>query len=100
MICRVIPADVVFAKLPKHVLEAGDARGRELIEARAPRHVRETVGLMQVAVANAAGTSQDQVSKVERREDLMVSTLEKYIAAMGAPAIRRDPWSLRRSTEP
>jgi DNA-binding XRE family transcriptional regulator len=80
---RAIPAHEVFAKLPAHVREAGEARGRELVQEYTLRQVREAVSLTQAAVAKAAHTTQDQVSKIERREDLMVSTLEKHIAALG-----------------
>lgn len=78
-----ISAHEVFAKLPKDVREAGEARGRELVQEYTLRQVREAVSLTQAAVAKAASTTQDQVSKIERRDDLMVSTLEKHIAALG-----------------
>lgn len=80
---RAIPARDVFAKLPSNVREAGEARGRELVQEYTLRQVREAVSLTQAAVAKAASTTQDQVSKIERRDDLMVSTLEKHIAALG-----------------
>ncbi len=100
---RAIPAHEVFAKLPKHVREAGEARGRELVQAYTLRQVREAVSLTQAAVAKASDSTQDQVSKIERRDDLMVSTLEKHIAALGGklkmvvdiPGIEPIPLSLK-----
>jgi transcriptional regulator with XRE-family HTH domain len=45
--------------------------------------VREARGLTQQEVAKTLRTSQANVSKMEKRADLMVSTLAKYIHAMG-----------------
>lgn len=83
MTYRAIPAEEVFAKFPKHVREAGEARGRQLVEEYTLQQVRNAVSLTQGEVALAAGTTQDQVSKLERRHDLMISTLEKHVAALG-----------------
>ncbi len=50
------------------------------------RTVREAVGKTQVAVAEAAQMDQSDVSRLESREtfgDCQVSTLERYIAALG-----------------
>jgi Helix-turn-helix domain len=50
------------------------------------RTVREAVGKTQVAVAQAAQMDQADVSRLEGREafgDCQVSTLERYVAALG-----------------
>lgn len=46
--------------------------------------VRATFGLTQQAVADRMGISQSDVSKLERRKDLRLSTLRAYLAALGA----------------
>ncbi len=45
--------------------------------------VRQGLGRSQAAVGAALGISQSDVSKLERRHDLRVSSLQRYIAALG-----------------
>ena len=45
--------------------------------------MRELLGKTQVEVATALKMSQGQVSETERREDLLLSTLRRYVEALG-----------------
>jgi transcriptional regulator with XRE-family HTH domain len=45
--------------------------------------LRESLGLRQVEVAERLGTNQGGVSRLERREDLYLSTLREYVVALG-----------------
>jgi transcriptional regulator with XRE-family HTH domain len=45
--------------------------------------VRLLLGKTQVEVATALKMSQGQVSETERREDLLLSTLRRYVEALG-----------------
>jgi transcriptional regulator with XRE-family HTH domain len=65
---------------------------RKKIEARAAQLIAEELTLQklrrarkltQVRMAKALGIGQDGVSKLEKRTDLMISTLRKSIQAMG-----------------
>lgn len=65
---------------------------RKKIEARATQLIAEELTLQklrrarkltQVRMAKALGIGQDGVSKLEKRTDLMISTLRKSIQAMG-----------------
>jgi DNA-binding XRE family transcriptional regulator len=65
---------------------------RKKIEARATqlmaeemtlRELRQARKLTQVRMAKALGISQDGVSRLEKRSDLLLSTLRKTIEAMG-----------------
>lgn len=47
------------------------------------QELRKARELSQVQLAQALETSQSEVSKIERRTDLYVSTLRSYIEAMG-----------------
>ena len=47
------------------------------------QELRRARKLTQVRVAKALGVSQDGISKLERRSDLMLSTLRKTVEAMG-----------------
>src|SRR5581483_11364953 len=45
--------------------------------------LREACNMTQVQVAQALGSSQANVSKLERRGDLYLSTLSEYVEALG-----------------
>jgi DNA-binding XRE family transcriptional regulator len=60
------------------------ARAAELVaEELSLRDVRRAHKLTQARVAKALGISQDQVSRLEQRSDLLLSTLRKYVESMG-----------------
>ena len=48
------------------------------------RMLREGMGRSQAEVAAALGTDQGEVSRIERRGDLRLSTLRRYAEAVGA----------------
>lgn len=48
------------------------------------RGIREGLNVTQVQVAEALGIEQGDVSKLERRNDVRVSTLRRYAKALGA----------------
>ena len=68
------------------------AARREKIEARAAklvaqemtlRELREALTLTQTRIAEILEIGQDSVSRLEKRTDLLLSTLRSYIEAMG-----------------
>jgi DNA-binding XRE family transcriptional regulator len=59
-------------------------RARKGSERVSLRTVRETVGKTQVDLAKALGTDQGEVSRIERRPDVLLSTVRRYAAALGA----------------
>jgi len=54
----------------------------ELLEANLAE-LRRAVGVTQVAAAERAEMTQSELSKIERREDHLVSTLRRYVRALG-----------------
>ena len=61
-----------------------EARAAELIaEEMTLRELRRARKLTQVRMAKALGITQDSVSRLEKRSDLLLSTLRKTIKAMG-----------------
>jgi DNA-binding XRE family transcriptional regulator len=61
-----------------------EARAAELIEEEMTlRELRTARQLTQVRMAKALGITQDSVSRLERRSDLLLSTLRKTVEAMG-----------------
>ncbi len=60
------------------------ARAAEIVaEEMTLRELRKARQLTQVCVARALGITQDSVSRLEKRSDLLLSTLRKTVEAMG-----------------
>lgn len=64
-------------------LAAVEARTQELLREMPLVELRRQLNLTQEALADALGTSQASVSKLERRSDIYLSTLRRYVEAMG-----------------
>ncbi|WP_290997157.1 helix-turn-helix domain-containing protein [Hyphomicrobium sp.] len=73
-------------------MQSLDAKRRKKIEARATELVAEEMSLRdlrkaldktQVKIAKTLGIKQDGVSRIEKRSDLLLSTLRSYVEAMG-----------------
>ena len=63
---------------------AVEARAAELIAHEASlRALRKAAGKTQVDVAAALGIKQENVSRIERQADLLLSTLSRYVHAIG-----------------
>ncbi len=61
-----------------------EARAAKLISLEMSlRELRRARKLTQTRLAKKLGVSQDSVSRLEKRSDLLLSTLQKTIAAMG-----------------
>jgi transcriptional regulator with XRE-family HTH domain len=61
-----------------------EARAAELIvEEMSLRDLRKALGKTQVAVAKKLGMKQESVSRVEKRADVLISTLDSYLGALG-----------------
>ena len=64
--------------------EKVEARAAQLIaEEMTRRELRRARKLTQVRLAKALGITQDGVSRLEKRTDLLLSTLREYVEAMG-----------------
>jgi predicted transcriptional regulator len=48
--------------------------------------LRRTVGVTQVELADALGSSQGQISRLEGQNDMLLSTLTAYLGALGVNA--------------
>jgi DNA-binding XRE family transcriptional regulator len=61
-----------------------EARAAQLIaEEMTLRELRQARKLTQVRIAKTLGITQDSVSRLEKRSDLLLSTLRKTVKAMG-----------------
>lgn len=79
-----IPVEEVLTKLPKEERTAIEARSRELVaEYITLQDLRKARALTQQRMAKVLGIKQENVSRLEKRSDLLLSTLSSYVAAMG-----------------
>jgi hypothetical protein len=74
----------LIASLPAEERRAIEARTEELVaEEMSLRDLRRAARLTQVRMAKTLGIGQEGVSRLEKRSDLLVSTLRGYVEAMG-----------------
>jgi transcriptional regulator with XRE-family HTH domain len=79
-----IPVDDILKRLPPEEQAAIAARARELIaEYLTLQDLRKARELTQERLAELLGIKQENVSRLEKRSDLLLSTLMSYVAAMG-----------------
>lgn len=77
-------ANDIINNLPGAQRKRVEARAARLIaEKMTLRELRRARKLSQVRVAKQLGIGQEGVSKIEKRADLMISTLRKTVEAMG-----------------
>src|SRR5713226_4026151 len=76
--------DDVITKLSPAQRKKVEARAAQLIaEEMTLRELRHARKLTQVRMAKALGVTQDSISRLEKRSDLLLSTLRKTVRAMG-----------------
>lgn len=64
-------------------IAAVEARAQEMLREMPLVVLRRQLDVTQEELAGALGTSQASVSKLERRSDIYLSTLRRYVEAMG-----------------
>lgn len=80
-----IPFEEILGRMTEDAKAKVEARSTELIQQeRTLREIRESLEMSQGFVAKALGVEQAAVSRMERRTDMYVSNLRKYLKAMGA----------------
>ena len=74
----------IIKKLSPSQRKRVEARAAQLIaEEMTLRELRQARKLTQVRMAKVLGITQDSVSRLEKRSDLLLSTLRKAVEAMG-----------------
>jgi DNA-binding XRE family transcriptional regulator len=74
----------MLARLPREEREAVKARTAELVaQEMSLRDLRKALGKTQVAMAGRLGIKQENVSRIEQRSDMLLSTLNGYLRGMG-----------------
>lgn len=76
--------DQVLAELPASRRRAVRKRANRLIaEELSLQELRRALQMTQTDVASALGKRQDEVSRIEQRGDLLLSTLNDYVRSLG-----------------
>ena len=70
----------VLSKLPRKRREKIERRADELATLK---DLRQAVKRTQVDLVSSLGGGQDTVSRLEQRGDMLISTLKRYVEAMG-----------------
>ena len=79
-----VSVEDVLKKLPRKERKAIEARRQELLaEYMTLQDLRKARELTQQRMAELLGIKQANVSRIEKRSDLLLSTLGSYVAAMG-----------------
>jgi DNA-binding XRE family transcriptional regulator len=73
-----------IAKLPAKRRARVKARAQQLVaEEMSLRMLRKAMNKTQVDIAKALNVGQDTISRYEQRTDMLLSTLQSYVQAMG-----------------
>jgi DNA-binding transcriptional regulator YiaG len=69
--------------LPRFHDTAAEIEANQAASHATLRDLRKSLRLTQETVAEAMGMSQSELSRVERRDDIFLSTLERFVSATG-----------------
>ena len=79
-----VTPEEIMADMPQERQERIRQRTQELIaEEMALQELRKALGMTQNELADRLKSSQDNISRLENRSDVMISSLRRYIEAMG-----------------
>jgi DNA-binding XRE family transcriptional regulator len=79
-----VSLDEVLARLSPDERETVAARTAELVAREMSlRDLRKALGKTQVAMADRLGIKQENVSRIEQRSDMLLSTLNSYLRSLG-----------------
>lgn len=75
--------DEYMARLPQGEQDQINAKAKTLKQAYELSQLRQTAQLSQSQLADKMGVSQANISKIENGGDVQLSTLQKYVTALG-----------------
>jgi len=79
-----IPIQKVLAEFPKERQEKIKAKANEYIrEYKKLADLRKELGITQEMIARHQGVKQVNISNLEKRHDMLLSTLQKYVNSLG-----------------
>lgn len=77
------PFNELFKKMPAKSQKAVIAKAKKLLNEMALQELRQARQLSQERIAEILSTKQANISRLEQRTDMYISTLRSYIEAMG-----------------
>jgi DNA-binding XRE family transcriptional regulator len=77
----------LVARMPVESRERSEALTRQLLEDMPLQALRRALTLTQDQLAESTGLTQSGIAQIEQRSDVFVSTLRRYIEAMGGELI-------------
>ena len=78
-----VSLDEMMAELPPERRRIEERAAELIAEEMTLCELRKALQLTQASVARELGISQDAISRLERRSDLLLSTLRRTVEAMG-----------------
>jgi len=83
-VSRAVPFEEVLARFSPELRAAIEESAQELYEQELTlRDLRRALDLTQKTLADTLHIEQAGVSRLERRSDMLISTLQRYVEAMG-----------------
>lgn len=73
----------ILDELPAAERAEVDGKAKRLVKAEALRQLRALRKMKQRELAEVTGLSQHNISRLERRDDMLVSTLASYVEGLG-----------------
>jgi len=80
---KLTPISKLRARMSPEARARSEDLARQMLDEMALRELREAYRLTQQQLAHALDTTQANISKIERRADMLLSTLDSYVEAMG-----------------
>jgi len=77
----------LVARMPSESRERSEALTRQLLAEMPLQALRKALALTQDQLAESSGLTQSGVAQIEQRSDVFVSTLRRYIEAMGGELV-------------
>lgn len=77
----------LVARMPAESRKHSEALTRQLLEDMPLQALRRALAFTQEQLAESSGLTQSGVAQIEQRSDVFVSTLRRYIEAMGGELV-------------
>jgi DNA-binding XRE family transcriptional regulator len=77
----------LVARMPAESRARSEALTRQLLEEMPLQALRRALALTQEQLAESSGLTQSGIAQIEQRSDVFVSTLRRYIEAMGGELV-------------
>lgn len=77
------PFEILRKRMPRAAQKAAAAKAKKMLQEMPLQELRQAQQLSQERMAELLDTKQANISRIERRTDMYISTLRSFIEAMG-----------------